>query len=207
MPVFDTLVARTLVMPECNIDTDQIIPARFLTTTTRDGLGRFAFNDWRYLADGGDNPAFVFNQPRHSGAQILVAGHNFGCGSSREHAPWALLELGLRAVISSQIADIFRSNALKNGLLPIVLEAELVTELLSRPGIELHIDVASRSVRLPDGRAATFELDAFAQTCLLQGVDQLGYLLKHDAAISAFEHRAQPDRYDTTSTQDSTHAR
>ncbi len=207
MPVFDTLVARTLVMPECNIDTDQIIPARFLTTTTRDGLGRFAFNDWRYLADGRDNPDFAFNRPENAGAQILVAGHNFGCGSSREHAPWALLDLGLRAVISSQIADIFRSNALKNGLLPIVLEADIVAELLARPGIELRIDVARRSVTLPDGRSASFELDAFAQTCLLEGIDQLGYLLKHEAAIDAFEHNVQPHRNNPTSTQDSTHAR
>ena len=207
MTVFERLVARTLVMPECNIDTDQIIPARFLTTTTRDGLGRHAFNDWRYLVDGRDNPDFAFNLPQNAGAQILVAGHNFGCGSSREHAPWALLELGLRAVISSQIADIFRSNALKNGLLPIVLEADLVTELLANPGIELHIDVATCSVTLPDGRIVHFELDAFAQTCLLEGVDQLGYLLKHDAAISAFEHRFHPDQHTPTEHQDSTHAR
>ena len=207
MAVFDSLVARTLVMPECNIDTDQIIPARFLTTTSRDGLGRFAFNDWRYLADGSDNPGFAFNRAENTGAQILVAGHNFGCGSSREHAPWALLDLGLRAVISSQIADIFRSNALKNGLLPIVLEPDLVAELLARPGIELHIDIADRSVTLPDGRSVMFELDAFAQTCLLEGVDQLGYLLKQDAAISAFEHRVQPRQRTPTATQDSTHAR
>ena len=212
MPVFDRLVARTLVMPECNIDTDQIIPARFLTTTSRDGLGRFAFNDWRYLADGSDNPDFAFNRPGHTeseqaSAQILVAGHNFGCGSSREHAPWALLDLGLRAVISSQIADIFRSNALKNGLLPIVLEHDMVAELLAQPGIELRIDIATRSVTLPDGRSASFELDAFAQTCLLEGVDQLGYLLKHKAAIDAFEHEFQPRQPNPTSTQDSTHAR
>ncbi len=207
MPVFDALVARTLVVPECNIDTDQIIPARFLTTTSRDGLGRHAFNDWRYLADGSDNPAFAFNHAENSGAQILIAGHNFGCGSSREHAPWALLDLGLRAVISSQIADIFRSNALKNGLLPIVLERDIVAELLARPGIELRIDVATRSVALPDGRSVSFDLDAFAQTCLLEGVDQLGYLLKHDAAISAFEHCGQPSRHNSTSNQDSTHAR
>lgn len=212
MPVFDALVARTLVMPECNIDTDQIIPARFLTTTSRDGLGRYAFNDWRYLADGSDNPDFAFNRPGYTdleqaGAQILVAGRNFGCGSSREHAPWALLDLGLRAVISSQIADIFRSNALKNGLLPIVLEPDIVAELLAQPGIELHIDVATCSVTLPDGRSVSFELDAFAQTCLLEGVDQLGYLLKHEAAISVFEHRGHSHQHNPTSTQDSTHAR
>ncbi|MDQ3160086.1 MAG: 3-isopropylmalate dehydratase small subunit [Pseudomonadota bacterium] len=207
MAVFDTLVARTLVMPECNIDTDQIIPARFLTTTTRDGLGRHAFNDWRYFTNGSDNPDFVFNRPENSGAQILVAGHNFGCGSSREHAPWALLDLGLRAVISSQIADIFRSNALKNGLLPIVLEPDLVAELLAQPGIELRIDLATRSVTFPDGRIVRFELDAFAQTCLLQGIDQLGYLLKYNTAIDAYEHSAKPQRHNPTSTQDFTHVR
>ena len=207
MPVFDTLVARTLVMPECNIDTDQIIPARFLTTTTRDGLGRFAFNDWRYLADGSENPEFVFNRLENAGSQILVAGHNFGCGSSREHAPWALLDLGLRAVISSQIADIFRSNALKNGLLPVVLEPALVEELLANPGIELRIDVSLNSVEFPDGRTANFELDAFARTCLLEGVDQLGYLLKHDTAISAFEQHMEFQPHNPTATQDSTHAR
>ena len=117
MTAIREIIARTVVLRERNIDTDQIIPARFLTTTERQGLGRFAFNDWRYLADGSPNPDFAFNRPENAGAQILVAGHNFGCGSSREHAPWALADLGLRAVISSQIADIFRSNALKNGLL------------------------------------------------------------------------------------------
>ena len=206
MTVFERLVARTLVMPECNIDTDQIIPARFLTTTTRDGLGRHAFNDWRYLADGRENPDFAFNRPQNTGAQILVAGHNFGCGSSREHAPWALLELGLRAVISSQIADIFRSNALKNGLLPIVLEPDLVAELLAQPGIELHIDVATRSVSLPDGRSAQFELDAFAQTCLLEGVDQLGYLLRQGDAITRFEDRQVEQQRATSFNQELSHA-
>ena len=206
MTVFERLVARTLVMPECNIDTDQIIPARFLTTTTRDGLGRHAFNDWRYLADGSDNPDFAFNQPQNAGAQILVAGHNFGCGSSREHAQWALLELGLRAVISSQIADIFRSNALKNGLLPIVLEPDLVAELLATPGIELRIDVATRSVSLPDGRSTTFELDAFAQTCLLEGVDQLGYLLRQGDAITRFEDRRVEHQRATSFNQELSHA-
>jgi 3-isopropylmalate/(R)-2-methylmalate dehydratase small subunit len=149
----------------------------------------------------------VFSGPENTGAQVLVAGRNFGCGSSREHAPWALLDLGLRAVISSQIADIFRSNALNNGLLPIVLEPDIVAELLVQHGIELRIDVATRSVTFPDGRSASFELDAFAQTCLLEGIDQLGYLLKHEVVISAFEHRGHSHQHSTTSTQDSTHAR
>jgi 3-isopropylmalate/(R)-2-methylmalate dehydratase small subunit len=182
-----TITARTVVLHERNIDTDQIIPARFLTTTERVGLGRYAFNDWRWLADGSANPAFALNRPEHAGAQILVAGRNFGCGSSREHAPWALTDLGLRAVISSEIADIFRSNALKNGLLPIVLDDAIVDELLAQPGIELHIDIATRSVTLPDGRRVEFPLDAFAQTCLLEGVDQLGYLLRQESAITRFE--------------------
>ncbi|TWI06125.1 3-isopropylmalate/(R)-2-methylmalate dehydratase small subunit [Luteimonas cucumeris] len=188
MSTFTELVSRTVVLRERNIDTDQIIPARFLTTTERKGLGRYAFNDWRWLADGSTNPEFALNRPENAGAQILVAGRNFGCGSSREHAPWALTDLGLRAVISSQIADIFRSNALKNGLLPIVLDDAIVDELLAQPGIELRIDVASRSVSLPDGRHFEFPLDSFAQTCLLQGVDQLGYLLKQQFAITRFEN-------------------
>ncbi|KQZ63618.1 MULTISPECIES: 3-isopropylmalate dehydratase small subunit [unclassified Lysobacter] len=187
MSAFTELTSRTVVLRERNIDTDQIIPARFLTTTERQGLGRFAFNDWRYLADGTPNPEFVFNRPENAGAQILIAGRNFGCGSSREHAPWALTDLGLRAVISTEIADIFRSNALKNGLLPIVLDNDVVDELLERPGIELRIDVASRSVILPGGARVQFPLDAFAQTCLLEGVDQLGYLLKQQPAIQRFE--------------------
>jgi 3-isopropylmalate/(R)-2-methylmalate dehydratase small subunit len=187
MDPFTRLASRTVVLPERNIDTDRIIPARFLTTTERKGLGRFAFHDWRLLADGSPDPEFPFNQPANTGAQVLVAGRNFGCGSSREHAPWALRDLGLRAVVSSQIADIFRSNALKNGLLPIVLEQAVVDELLARPGIELTIDVATRTLSLPDGRAYRFPLDAFAQTCLLNGVDQLGYLLNQRPAIQRFE--------------------
>ena len=188
MTAFKALVSRTVVLRERNIDTDQIIPARFLTTTERNGLGRYAFNDWRYLADGSPNPEFALNRRESKEAAILVAGRNFGCGSSREHAPWALTDLGLRAVISSQIADIFRSNALKNGLLPIVLDEAIVDELLDQPGIELSIDVAERSVTLPDGRRFEFPLDTFAQTCLLQGVDQLGYLLKQQFAITHFEN-------------------
>ena len=196
MSAFTQLTSRTVVLRERNIDTDQIIPARFLTTTERKGLGKHAFNDWRWLPDGSTNLAFPFNLAENADAQILVAGRNFGCGSSREHAPWALTDLGLRAVISSEIADIFRSNALKNGLLPIVLDDAIVDELLDQPGIELHVDVASRSVTLPDGRRFTFPLDAFAQTCLLEGVDQLGYLLRQDDAIARFENaHAQAQRF------------
>jgi 3-isopropylmalate/(R)-2-methylmalate dehydratase small subunit len=180
------------VLPFENIDTDRIIPARFLTTTERSGLGKYAFNDWRYQADGNDNPDFPLNKPETKGCAILVAGHNFGCGSSREHAPWALLDFGLQAVISSEIADIFRSNSLKNGLLTIVLPADAHQRLLEQPGIELRIDVREQFVALPDGSRIGFELESFAKHCLLNGVDQLGYLLQQDEAISAYE--AQHER-------------
>lgn len=182
--------SRTVCLPERNIDTDRIIPARFLTTTTREGLGKHAFNDWRYREDGSPDPAFALNAPEAQGAQILVAGRNFGCGSSREHAPWALLDFGLRAVISAEIADIFRSNALKNGLLPVVLDAAVVDELLASPGLELEIDIAASAVTLPDGRRFAFPIDAFARTCLLEGVDQLGYLLKQTPHIQRYEETA-----------------
>lgn len=181
--------SRTACLPESNIDTDRIIPARFLTTTTRAGLGKVAFNDWRYRENGTPDPEFALNKPDAQGAEILVAGRNFGCGSSREHAPWALLDFGLRAVISAEIADIFRSNSLKNGLLPIVLDAAVVDELLANPGIELDIDVAASTVTLPDGRSFAFPIDGFARTCLLEGVDQLGYLLKQSSAIQSFEEQ------------------
>ena len=187
MAGFREIRSQSVVLAQTNIDTDQIIPARFLTTTQRSGLGKHCFADWRYDAAGNERPDFVLHQPAQRGAGVLLAGRNFGCGSSREHAPWALLDLGLRAVISSQIADIFRSNALKNGLLPVVLDEAIVDELLAQPGIELAIDIATRTVALPDGRRFEFPLDAFAQTCLLEGVDQLGYLLTQQPAIQRFE--------------------
>jgi 3-isopropylmalate/(R)-2-methylmalate dehydratase small subunit len=179
--------SRTVCLADANIDTDRIIPARFLTTTTREGLGRHAFNDWRWREDGTPDPDFPLNRPEAQGARILVAGRNFGCGSSREHAPWALLDAGLRAVISAEIADIFRSNALKNGLLPIVLDAAVVDELLAQPGLELDIDVAAATVALPDGRRFDFPIDGFARTCLVEGVDQLGYLLRQLPHIQRHE--------------------
>jgi 3-isopropylmalate/(R)-2-methylmalate dehydratase small subunit len=179
--------SRTVCLPEANIDTDRIIPARFLTTTTREGLGRHAFNDWRWREDGSPDPDFPLNRPEAQGARILVAGRNFGCGSSREHAPWALRDAGLRAVVSAEIADIFRSNALKNGLLPIVLDASVVDALLAQPGLELDIDVAAATVALPDGRRFDFPIDGFARTCLVEGVDQLGYLLKQIPHIQRYE--------------------
>ncbi len=186
--------SRTAVLPYENIDTDRIIPARFLTTTERAGLGRHAFNDWRYAADGSPDPAFPLNAPEAKGCAILIAGRNFGCGSSREHAPWALLDYGIGAVISSEIADIFRSNALKNGLLAIVLPPDQHAELLAQPGIELDIDIAASTITLPDGRVFAFALDGFARHCLLNGIDQLGFLLDAEADIGAFERRADPHR-------------
>src|SRR4249919_1355752 len=183
--------SRTAVLAHENIDTDRIIPARFLTTTGREGLGRYAFHDWRYRADGSHDPDFVLNQPGAQGCEILVAGRNFGCGSSREHAPWALLDFGFRAVLSSEIADIFRSNALRNGLLAVVLSEGEHNYLLRHPGIELAIDIAAGTIELPDGGRFRFELDAFARHCLLQGVDQLGFLHRHEAQIAAFETRRE----------------
>ena len=187
MAGFRTLSSRSVVLRQTNIDTDQIIPARFLSTTERAGLGKNAFNDWRWQADGTPNPEFTFNQPQNAGRSILLAGRNFGCGSSREHAPWALTDLGLRAIVSSEIADIFRSNALKNGLLPIVLDEADVQELMQRPDDELTIDVAARELRTPAGKVYTFPLDGFSQTCLLEGVDQLGWLLGRVDEIERYE--------------------
>jgi len=183
------IVSASVVLPQTNIDTDQIIPARFLSTTVREGLGEHAFNDWRRRADGSPDPTFPFNQPVNAGRAILLAGRNFGCGSSREHAPWALRDLGLRAVVSSQIADIFRNNALKNGLVPVVLDEDLVQALMQRPDDELAVDVAARELRTPDGRAHPFPLDAFARECLLQGVDELVWLLARAPLIDAYESR------------------
>jgi 3-isopropylmalate/(R)-2-methylmalate dehydratase small subunit len=182
--------SRTAVMPSSNIDTDQIIPARFLTTTTRDGLGAALFADWRYGADGRPNPEFVLNRPEAQGCEILVAGRNIGCGSSREHAPWALLDFGFRAVISTEIADIFRNNSLKNGLLPVVVDEATHAWLVANPGAEVEIDLPSTTLRLPDGRSVSFPVEAFARYCLMNGVDELGYLLKQADAIAAYERLA-----------------
>ncbi|MCC7258545.1 MAG: 3-isopropylmalate dehydratase small subunit [Gammaproteobacteria bacterium] len=179
--------SRTVVMPQADIDTDQIVPARFLTTTTRKGLGKTLFADWRYDKAGAARPDFLLNRPEAAGCAVLVAGHNFGCGSSREHAPWALLDFGIQAVISTGIADIFRSNSLKNGLVPVIIDAETHAWLLSHAGAEVTVDVATCRLTLPDGRAVGFPLDAFSRYCLLNGVDQLGHLLAQGEAITAFE--------------------
>lgn len=179
--------SRTVVIPQSDIDTDQIVPARFLTTTTRQGLGKALFADWRYDSAGNPRADFVLNRPEAAGCQVLVAGNNFGCGSSREHAPWALLDYGIRAVVSTEIADIFRGNSLKNGLLPVIVDAATHGWLLEHPGVEVTIDLAETRLVLPDGRAVRFPIDGFARYCLLNGVDQLGYLLNQSEAIRRFE--------------------
>lgn len=179
-----------------NIDTDQIIPARFLKVIDKQGLAKNLFCDWRYLADGSPKQDFVLNLPASQGAQILLAGDNFGCGSSREHAPWALTGWGFRAVISTSFADIFRNNALKNGLLPIVVDARTHTRLRALldadPELQLSIDLESSTLSLPDGSQVSFPIDAFARHCLLNGIDELGYILSFDDRIKTYEaHRAQ----------------
>src|SRR5512133_3602432 len=179
--------SRTVVIPRENVDTDQIIPGRFLKVTDKKGLGKALFSDWRYDADGKPKADFVLNRPEARGCTVLVAGDNFGCGSSREHAPWALVDYGIRAVISTRIADIFKNNALKNGLLPIVLEPAAVAKLLAAPGAQVRIDLGAQTVSLPDGAAAKFQVDAFSRYCLMNGVDELGFLLSQDGAISRFE--------------------
>ena len=170
-----------------DIDTDQIIPARFLTTTSREGLGQHLFHDWRYGGDGSPRPEFVLNTEAARNCRVMVAGRTFGCGSSREHAPWALLDYGFLAVISSEIADIFRSNSLKNGLLPIMVDDRSHKWLLDNAGADVVVDVAASTLFLPDGGTVRYPIDAFARYCLMEGLDQLGYLRKHEDAIRRFE--------------------
>jgi 3-isopropylmalate/(R)-2-methylmalate dehydratase small subunit len=179
--------SRTVVLPTKDIDTDQIIAARFLTTTSRDGLGKNLFYDLRYDSDGNEKPDFVLNKPESEGCRILVGGNNFGCGSSREHAPWALLDYGFTAVISTEIADIFRNNALKNGLLAIVVDAQTQKWLLDNPGADVSIDVAAATLTLPDETIVEFALDGFAQQCLIEGIDQLGFLQRLASRIDSYE--------------------
>jgi 3-isopropylmalate/(R)-2-methylmalate dehydratase small subunit len=191
MEPFKTFSSRIVAIPIDNIDTDQIIPARFLKTTDKTGLGQRLFSDWRYDAEGRHRPDFVLNRPGSQGAQVLLAGDNFGCGSSREHAPWALAGFGFRAVISSSFADIFRNNALKNGVLPVVVDAETHRRLFelhtADPNGEVTVDLAAQTVRLTDGSAVRFPIDGFAKQCLLEGVDELGYLLSYLPRIVAYE--------------------
>lgn len=182
--------SRTVVLPIEDIDTDQIIPARFLTTTSRTGLGKRLFADWRYDAGGRERADFVLNRPESAGAAVLVGGNNFGCGSSREHAPWALVDFGFRAVISTEIADIFRSNSLKNGLIPVIVDAATHAWLIEHPGADVTIDLETRALELPDGRSVTFPIDGFSRYCLMNGLDELGFLLENASAIRAYEQRA-----------------
>ena len=180
---------RTVVLPTRDIDTDQIIAARFLTTTSMEGLGKNAFFDLRYNEDGSEKADFALNQPAAEACSILIGGNNFGCGSSREHAPWALLDYGFKAVISTEIADIFQNNALKNGLLAIVIDEETHEWLMANPGVEIKIDVETSAITLPDGREVGFAMESFARYCLLEGVDELGFLQNATSAIEAYEER------------------
>ena len=189
-------------IPMNDIDTDQIIPARFLKVTDKVGLGKVAFCDWRYLEDGETpNPDFVLNKPEYKGASVLIAGNNFGCGSSREHAPWALVGAGFQAIISTEFADIFTNNALKNGLLPIIVDEDTQQQLFSLaeedPSTSVSVDVESQTLTLPDGRKVKFPLDGFSKHCLLNGVDQLGYLIDLDIAVQGYETK-NPQRVQTT---------
>ena len=192
MAQFTSLTSRVVALPVNDIDTDQIIPARFLKATDKKGMGDNLFADWRYHADGSPKPDFALNQPEAAGRQILLAGDNFGCGSSREHAPWALTGFGFRAVISTSFADIFRSNALKNGLLPIIVDApthrKLLAMIAENPATELTLDLAAQTLSFPGG-SITFPIDPFNKTCLLNGVDELGYILSFEKEIAAFEAR------------------
>ncbi|GAB4579775.1 MAG: 3-isopropylmalate dehydratase small subunit [Anaerolineales bacterium] len=191
MQSFTTLSSKILPLPINDIDTDQIIPAQYLKVTDKNGLVEGLFKSWKVLPNGSPNPNFPLNKPEYQGAEILLAGDNFGCGSSREHAPWALAGWGFRAVISTSFADIFRNNALKNGLLPIVVDEATHRALLDlteeSPQAAVSVDLASQTLTLPGGKQVTFPIDGFSKTCMLEGVDQLGYLLKRIEQIEAFE--------------------
>ncbi len=187
MEKISRIESRTVVLPQTDVDTDQIIPARFLTTTDKAGLGKAIFADWRYDKNDTPIPDFPLNHPDAPSSHVLVAGHNVGCGSSREHAPWGLVDFGFRAVISTQIADIFRNNALKNGLVPVIVDTDTHGWLVENPGAEVTVDVAAATLELPDGKKTEFPIDGFSQHCLLEGIDQLGYLLSKADDITAFE--------------------
>ena len=197
---FTSFTSRVIPLPFDNIDTDQIIPARFLKTISKEGLDKQLFNDWRYDAEGNPRPDFIINQPQAKGAEILLAGDNFGCGSSREHAPWALTQFGFRAVISTSFADIFKGNALKNSLLPIVVPREIHGELFraveNDPQYTVTVKLAEQKLVLPDGRSVEFPVDAFSKHCLLEGIDELGYIQQHEAEIAAYE-KQRPDTVNT----------
>ncbi|HUS07793.1 MAG TPA: 3-isopropylmalate dehydratase small subunit [Bryobacteraceae bacterium] len=193
MKKFTTFESRMVPFGIDNIDTDQIIPARFLKTISKEGLDRQLFNDWRYDAQGNPKPDFILNKPEWKGVEVLLAGDNFGCGSSREHAPWALTQFGFRAVISTSFADIFKGNALKNSLLPIVVprdvHAALFQAVAADSNVKVTIDLPSQTLTLPDGRKVEYPVDVFSKHCLIDGVDELGYILKQEPAIAAYEAR------------------
>src|SRR5215475_15695318 len=188
MKPFTVHRGRVAPLDRVNVDTDQIIPKQFLKRIEKTGFGQFLFYDWRFAVDGTKNPDFVLHEPRYQGATILVAGKNFGCGSSREHAVWALADFGLKAVVSTSFADIFRQNSLKNGFLPIVVDAK--THALLKPGTPVTIDLAAQTLSIENGPTVSFPIDSFSKTCILEGLDEIGYILKHDAAISSFEGRS-----------------
>ncbi len=182
MKPFIAFESRLVPLPKNNVDTDQIIPARFLKTTSKEGLDKNLFADWR------QDPDFILNTPRGQSGQILLAGDNFGCGSSREHAPWALTQFGFRAVISTSFADIFKQNSLKNSLIPIVVSPEIHSRLFALPEeAKVKVDLATQTITLPDGEAVGFAVDSFSKTCLVEGVDELGWILKQEPAIAAYE--------------------
>ncbi len=191
MEPISKFTGRMAPLPINDTDTDQIIPARYLKVTDKNGLGAACFSDWRYNADGSPKPEFPLNQPQYQGAKVLVGGHNFGCGSSREHAPWALIGAGFQAVVSTDFADIFKGNALKNGLLPVIVDEETHQQLISLaqedPTSQVTVDLESQKLVLPDGRAVTFPIDSFSRYCLLNGVDQLGFLMGLDPQIVEYE--------------------
>jgi 3-isopropylmalate/(R)-2-methylmalate dehydratase small subunit len=187
MEPIKTIRSRTAVLPLANIDTDQIIPARFLRATTREGFGKHLFSEWRYDETGAPRADFVLNKPEAKGCEILVAGRNFGCGSSREHAPWALTDYGFRAVVSTEFADIFRNNSLKNGLVPVLVDEATSQWLLANPGAEVTVDLDTSTLSLPNGKSVKFPLEPFSRFCLMNGVDELGFLLSKNPEISAYE--------------------
>lgn len=195
MEKFVPFSSRVVVMRMDNIDTDQVIPARFLKKTDKTGWGDLLFYDWRYEADGSPKPEFVLNQDWAKSTKVLLGGDNFGCGSSREHAPWSLTQYGFRALISTSFADIFKSNALKNSLLPIVVPPDVHKKLFetleANPSAEVHVDLASQTLTLPDGSKVEFPVDSFSKQCMLDGVDELGFIQKHEADIAAYEARRQ----------------
>jgi len=187
MKRFTAFESRLVPLAIDNIDTDQIIPARFLKTISKEGLGDQLFYDWRYDAAGNPRPDFILNTPEAKQSQILLAGDNFGCGSSREHAPWALTQYGFRAVISTSFADIFRQNALKNSLVPIIVPRDVHAELFQNPNAPVKVDLAAQTLTLASGRAVEFSVDSFAKHCLVEGIDELGYILQQDLQITLFE--------------------